>query len=376
MTIPSETITILQTAIGFGLFSCIISFLWAPVMTKILYKYNITRRPEFDATLGLEGRAEKAGTPVMGGLLVIITVAAITILFNWERSFTWVPIGVMLLAAILGGTDDLLHIYGHKRRSRKLKQVLKLIRVHKDIKQRIWLIITLPWSIFKRASLWLGSHPGKGVHVHEKLLLQFAAGAITAYWVYFKLGEHWREIAIPFDGYIDIGWLIIPLIILFVMYSANAVNVADGMDGLAGGALITTFGALTIMSILGGYNEIAILNATVTGSLITYTYFNIKPARFQMGDVGSLGLGALMAINAIVINSMLLLPLLGFIFYIELLSVIIQIAGRYILGRRIFKMAPLHHDFEMRGWSEEKTVMRFWIIHAAAVILAVWISLF
>ncbi|MFA5813677.1 MAG: phospho-N-acetylmuramoyl-pentapeptide-transferase [Patescibacteria group bacterium] len=376
MNISPETLELLKTAITFGLVSCVVAFIWAPVLIKILYKFKITRRPEYDASLALGARKSKAGVPIMGGLLIIVTVAVITYFFNWERSFTWVPIAVMLLAALLGGIDDVLHIYGHKRRSRKLKQVLTLIRVHKEWKMRLWYLLTLPWSIFKRASLWLGSHPGKGIHVHEKLILQFTAGTITAWWIYFKLGEHWRNIFIPFDGYVNIGWWIIPLIILFVMFTANAVNVADGMDGLAGGALITTFSALTLLSWLGGYAEITILNATTIGALITYTYFNIRPARFQMGDVGSLGLGALLAINAIVINKMLLLPFLGFIFYIELLTVIIQVAGRYLLGRRIFQMAPIHHHFELRGWSEEKTVMRFWVIHAAVVLLGVWIALF
>ncbi len=366
----------LLTTITYGLVSCVVAFVWAPLLIKILYRYKITRRSEFDPTLSIKGRSHKHGIPIMGGLLVIVTVTVITYLFNWDRSFTWVPIGVMLLASLLGGLDDILHIYGHRRRNRKVSQVIKLIKVHKDWKQRVWLVITFPWSVFKRTSLWLGSHPGKGVHVHEKLLLQFVAGAITAWWVYFKLGEHWREIYIPFDGFVNIGWWIIPLIILFVMFTANAVNVADGMDGLAGGALITTFSALTLLSWLFGYQELAVLNSTTAGALLTYTYFNVKPARFQMGDVGSLGLGALLAINAIVINKMLLLPLLGFIFYVELLSVIIQLAGRYLLGRRIFKMAPIHHHFELRGWSEEKTVMRFWIIHAGAVLLGIWIALY
>ena len=159
------------------------------------------------------------------------------------------------------------------------------------------------------------------------------------------------------------------------MFTANAVNVADGMDGLAGGSLLITFSALTILSLINGYTEISILNSTVVGALITYTYFNIKPARFQMGDVGSLGLGALLAINTIVINKMLLLPLFGFIFFIELLSVIMQIIGRTLFGRRIFKMAPIHYDFELRGWSEEKTVMRFWVVHGAVVLLGLWIAL-
>src|SRR3989338_4431047 len=125
-----------------------------------------------------------------------------------------------------------------------------------------------------------------------------------------------------------------------------------------------------------GLAAITYLNATVVGALITYTYFNIKPARFQMGDVGSLGLGALLAINAIVINRMLLLPWLAFIFYLQLITVFIQVFGRHILGRRIFKMAPIHHHFELRGWTEEKTVMRFWIMHAAVVLLGLWIALY
>lgn len=376
MHIPLENINSLKIAIGFGLFSCFVAFLWTPLLTKILYKYKITRRSEYDATLAMGARKSKTGVPVMGGLLIIITVAVITMLFNWERKFTWVPIGVMLLSALLGGIDDIMNIYGHTRRNRKLNQIFKLICVHADWKQRLWLIITLPWSVFKRVSMWIGSHPGKGVFVHEKLILQFIAGAITAWWVYFKLGEHWQQINIPFDGLVDIGWWIIPLIIFFVMFTANAVNVADGMDGLAGGSLIITFSALTVLSWIVGYDEIMILNATTVGALITYTYFNIKPARFQMGDVGSLGLGSLLAINAIVINQMLLLPFIAFIFYAELLSVIIQIFGRHILGRRIFKMAPIHHHFELRGWSEEKTVMRFWIMHAAIVLLGIWIALY
>ncbi len=376
MLIPFEMLEHLRTAIMYGLISCVTAFLWAPFLTKFLYKYQIVRRNPYDSTLNMADRSSKEGTPIMGGLLVILTVAILTILFNWERRFTWMPIGVMMLAATLGGVDDLLNIWGKERKSRTLSHTIRLIKIHKSIKIRLWLIITFPWTVFKRASLWLGSHPGKGIHVHEKLLLQFTAGAITAWWVYTKLGESWREVHIPFHGFVSLGWWIIPLIIFFVMLTANAVNVADGMDGLAGGSLIVTFSTLTLLSWLSGYTTITILNAMIVGSLITYTYFNIKPARFQMGDVGSLGLGALLAINTIVINKMLFLPFFAFIFYIEVASVLIQLFGRYVLGKRIFKMAPLHHHFELIGWSEEKTVMRFWIMHAAVVFLGLWISLY
>jgi phospho-N-acetylmuramoyl-pentapeptide-transferase len=362
------------TILGFALVSCVVAFAWAPLLTHILYRCKVVKGTKIELA-GIEAHQQKNNTPVMGGLLVIITVAVITILYNWSRSFTWVPIGVMLFSALLGGIDDLLNVFGNKRRNRSLHQILTLIRIHKDFSMRVWYVITLPWSMFTRLALFLGSHNGKGVYVHEKLILQFVAGAVTAWWIYSKLGEAWHYIAVPFVGDIFVGWLIIPLIIFIVMFTANAVNIADGMDGLAGGMLIPTFGALTLLSWTGGFTEMAVLNSTVMGALIAYTYFNIKPARFMMGDVGSLGLGALLAINALVIGQTVTLFFLAFLFYIEALTVVIQVISRRAFGRRVFRMAPLHHHFELIGWSEEKTIMRFWIIHLAFVILGVWIAL-
>jgi phospho-N-acetylmuramoyl-pentapeptide-transferase len=360
--------------LGFALFSCIIAFLWSPILIKILYRFNVVKGQKKELE-NIESQKGKDKTPVMGGLLIIITVAIITISFNWSRSYTWVPISVMLLSALLGAIDDLLNIFGAERRSRKLSQIFTLIKVHKDFKMRLWYIITLPWSFFKRTSVWIGSRTNRGIAVHEKLLLQFAAGSITAWWIYDKLGTAWHYIYLPFNYDIYAGWMIIPFIILIVMFTANAVNIADGMDGLAGGMLLSSFSALTLLSWINGFGEIAILNATVVGALVTYTYFNIKPARFMMGDVGSLGLGALFAVNTVAIGEIGSIFFLGFVFYIEALSVVIQIAGKYILGRKIFKMAPIHHHFEINGWSEEKTIMRFWIIHFIFVVFGIWLAL-
>lgn len=369
-----EGTTDLTRIFGFALLSCVAAFIWSPLLIKILYYLQIFKGQKKELE-NISSQRGKDKTPVMGGLLIIITVAVITFYFNWSRSYTWVPIGVMLLSSMLGAIDDLLNIFGAERRSRKLKQILTLIKVHKDFKMRLWYVVTLPWSIFKRTSVWIGSNSSKGIHVHEKLLLQFAAGAITAWWVYDKLGTAWHYIYLPFNYDIYAGWLIIPFIILIVMFTANAVNIADGMDGLAGGMLISSFSALMILSWINGYGEVAVLNATVVGALVTYTYFNIKPARIMMGDVGSLGLGALFAVNTIAIGEVGSIFFLGFVFYIEALSVIVQIGGKYILGRRIFQMAPLHHHFEIKGWSEEKTIMRFWIIHFIFVIFGVWLAL-
>jgi len=359
---------------GFMLTGTIVSFLWAPFLTKILYRYNVIKGPKTELT-GLGSHAYKAQTPVMGGLLVIITVAVITFFFNWSRSFTWVPVSVMLISALLGGIDDLLSIYGKERQSRKLSHVMTLIRVHKEWTMRAWYVLTIPWTAFKRMSVWLGSRTRRGVLVHEKLVLQFIAGSVTAWWVYSRLGPAWHYIYFPFDFNVDAGIFIIPIVILVVMFTANAVNIADGMDGLAGGMLITTFSALTLLSWINGFGEIAILNATAVGALATYTYFNIKPARFMMGDVGSLGLGALLAVNTLAIGELSSLFFLGFMFYIEAFSVLIQVGSRYLFGRKVFAMAPLHHHFEIKGWSEEKTVMRFWVIHFIFVVFGFWLSL-
>ena len=352
----------------------ILAFALAPILTTILYKYKILRKAEFDPTMQGE-KSAKAGTPIMGGLLVIIVVMVITMLFNWDRRYTYVPIGAMAIAALLGAADDLLNVFGGKRRLRNVEHALMLIRVHKKWYMKVWHTVTLPWTAFREATTMFGSKQNRGIQVHEKLFLQFVAGAVTAWWVYTKLGENWQTLWIPFDGSINVGWLIIPIIIFFVMFTANAVNIADGLDGLVGGSLIIAFLGLAILSWIEGRTAFTPFNMTVAGALIAYTYFNIKPARFQMGDVGSLGLGTLLAINAIAINKTLLLPLLGFIFYVEIFAVILQVLFRRLLGRRLFKMAPLHHHFEMIGWNEEKIVMRFWIIQAFVVIVAVWIAL-
>jgi phospho-N-acetylmuramoyl-pentapeptide-transferase len=359
---------------GFSLAGAIVAFLWAPLLSRALARLKVVKGAKVElANLG--SHAYKATTPVMGGLLVVLTVAVLTYFYNWNRSFTWVPVGVMLISAALGAIDDLMNVYGTERRSRKLKHIIALIKVHKDWKMRAWYIITFPWQAFKRLSVWFGSRTSKGVFVHEKLVLQFIAGALTAWWIYAKLGPAWHFIYFPFDYSVNVGYFIVPIIVFIVVFTANAVNIADGMDGLAGGSLIITMSALTLLSWINGLGEIAALNATAVGALIAYTYFNIKPAKFMMGDVGSLGLGALLAVNAMAIGETVSLFFLGFIFYIEALSVIVQVVSRYVLGRKIFRMAPLHHHFELLGWSEEKTVMRFWVFHFLFVVFGFWLAL-
>lgn len=359
---------------SFALLGALMAFLIAPLLIRLLFRFQIVKGTKHElAALG--SHAYKANTPTMGGLLVVIVVGIIIYLLDWSRSFTWVPVGVMLISAILGALDDIMNVFGHERRSRKLGHVLTLIRVHQDWRMRVWYVLTLPWTAFKRLSVWFGSRTSRGIFVHEKLILQFIAGTITAYWIYYKLGPAWHFVYFPFGFTIDAGWFIVPIIIFVVMFTANAVNIADGMDGLAGGMLTITFSALTLLSWINGFGEIAVINATAVGALIAYTYFNIKPARFIMGDIGSLGLGALLAVNAMAIGEIGSLFFLGFMFYVEALSVVIQVISRYFFGRKVFRMAPLHHHFELIGWSEERTVMRFWMVHFMFVLLGFWLAL-
>lgn len=362
-------------SLGFLILAALVAFLWEPVLSKLLHHFKIFRSFEYDSSRQLTLRFAKVGTPLMGGILVIAVVAIVTFAFNWTPTFTYVPIGVMVLAALLGGMDDILNIFGVPRQVRTFRKTLTLVRVHKHPLMRVWHALTLPWAAFRSLGRRLGSHPGRGIQVHEKLVLQFLAGAITAWWIYFKLGPQWRTVWVPFDGELNLGMWIIPLVIFIVMFTANAVNVADGLDGLAGGTLLTAFGGLLVVSWFQGNMNFAALNATVIGALLVYTYFNVKPAKFQMGDVGSLGIGALLAVMTVAQNKILILPFLGFIFFVELSSVIIQTLSRALFQRRVWLMTPLHHHFEAKGWSEEKIVMRFWVLNALAVSVGLWVAM-
>ncbi len=155
----------------------------------------------------------------------------------------------------------------------------------------------------------------------------------------------------------------------------NAVNITDGMDGLSSGIAVSSLLAFTILATVIGEAEISYINSIATGSILAYLYFNIKPARVEHGDLGSLSLGTLLAIQALTINRATVLPIVGLGFVIEIASSLTQTISRKILGRRIFKMAPLHYHFQIKGWSEEKIVMRFWLFGIIFAILGLWLGL-
>ncbi len=354
------------------LITFVVSMLVAPILIKILYKYGVVRQTkDFSSIVG--ERYLKQGTPIMGGLLVVIIVSIFTLIFNWNER-TIIAITLFLISASLGGIDDLMNIFGKKDRiPRSVSKQILLIKVHKDYLFRFWLLITLPWNIFINIFFILGSFPGRGLQAGEKILVQAISGGIFAYWFYIVKGID--SLWIPFYGDLYLGILMPILLVFTIIAMTNAVNIADGMDGLSSGTLISAFAAFLILSIFSQDIEMSILNSTVIGALLAYLYFNIKPARIEMGDVGSLALGSLITTVSISQDKLILLPIIGAIFVIEIGSSLVQGIYRRIFGHRLIKMAPLHLHFNIIGWSEEKTVMRFWLFAILFAIFGIWLGL-
>jgi UDP-N-acetylmuramyl pentapeptide phosphotransferase/UDP-N-acetylglucosamine-1-phosphate transferase len=359
--------------------STIFAFLIAFPVIHFLYKFNITRRMTVDFTTLIEKRNLKIGVPVMGGLIIVLTVIIFNLLANPAKDSKglFLTLFIFTLSAILGGADDIMNIFGFERaKQRAFSRTLTLIKVHKSLRKRIWLTITLPWEAYKRFFYMLGSNPGKGIQAHEKILVQSIAGLALGVGLYFfssleKPGLLWVPL---FDFDLNIGILLIPFAWIAVLLMTNAVNLADGMDGLAASELMASFFGFLVIAILKDDERMSFLITTVLGSLIAYLYFNIPPARFQMGDVGSLAMGTLLATVAFMLKEPLMMLLISFPFVLTLLSAVIQGIGRRILGRRIFRMAPLQYHFQMKyGWSEEKVVMRLGLFSVVCMIVGLFV---
>jgi phospho-N-acetylmuramoyl-pentapeptide-transferase len=314
--------------------SFVVAMLITPVVTHFLYKYKMGKqiRNNGDTPIFSEMHLKKAGTPTMGGVIVWLTVFIIIIIFFClgklipifsgidflSRSQTLLPLGALLASAFVGIFDDLLDIYGK------------------------------------------GAKGGGGLRMRHRIIIYALIAVAAACWFYFKLD--WDVLHIPFLGNYTIGWWIIPIFIFIIFATSFSVNETDGLDGLAGGCLLFSFAAYGIISFLLHRVDLAVFCGVICGALLAFLWFNIYPARFFMGDTGSMSLGLTLGIIAMLTNYALLLPIIGFIFLLESLSVILQISSRKLFGRKIFLSSPLHHHFEAKKWPEPKIVMRFWIL--------------
>lgn len=320
---------LLLILLGFAL-----AMAWTPILAAGLFRFGIKKRirdggqtPVFTAL-----HAHKKDTPVMGGLLVWVTTLIITLLFwlsSWffpdffgplnflTRSETWLPLGAFVAAALVGVVDDLLNVHG------------------------------------------IGT-VGGGFTVRHRLTLYTMIALIGAWWFTFKLG--WDFIHIPLYGDIVVGGWYFAIFALVIVATAFSVNEIDGLDGLAGGVLMLILSAYVIIAFAQHHYDLAALIAVIVGSLLAFLWFNILPARFIMGDTGSMSLGVVLGVVAMLTNTMFLLPIFGLLLVAESLSVIIQVLSKKIFKRKVFLSAPFHHHLEAIGWPEAKVVMRFWVI--------------
>ena len=213
---------------------------------------------------------------------------------------------------------------------------------------------------------------GGGLKVSQKLIVYTLLALLGGLWFYYRLG--WDVLYVPFYGNVFIGWWYVPIFMFIIIASAFSANETDGLDGLAGGVLLFTFGALTVVAFTLGRYDLAAFSGVTVGALLAFLWFNIYPARFFMGDTGSMALGITMGVIAMLTNTTLFLPFFAAILVFESLSVIVQMTSKKFFGRKIFISTPIHHHFEAIGWPETKVTMRFWIV--SAVFTALGLSLF
>ncbi len=312
------TTILLLCFMGFSL-----AMLITPLYTKYAYKYGWWKKKRTTSVTGekLEVISKlstrKRRVPTMAGIIIVLAVAIVTVIFNLSREQTWLPVAALVGGAIVGLLDDMINVRGSGLGVAGL-----------------------------RAPVKFG-------------LISLVAG-IGAWFFYFKLG--YTSIHLPIVGEFELGLMLIPLFILAVVSTANAVNISDGLDGLAGGLLLSSYTTFGIIAFLQGNYGISGFCFTITGALLTYIWFNIPPARFFMGDVGSFAMGTSLGVVAMMTDTLFLLPIIGVVFVAEAGSTLLQIFSKKLFGKRIFIAAPLHHHLEASGWEKTKVTMRFWII--------------
>lgn len=339
----------LSKILSIGSFSFLFAMLITPIVTNLLYKYKMWRKTVReksidggDVTNFKKFHAEgEVKTPRMGGLIIWIPPMIVALIFwllsftnipglnelnFFTRSETWLLFFALITASLVGMIDDIAQIYGK------------------------------------------GKYIAGGLALKWRLLAFSLMGLIGGWWCYYKL--EFNSIHIPFMGDINVGLLYIPIFII-VMMATYSGGVIDGIDGLAAGSFLTMFGAYGVIAYTNGQIDIAAFCMAILGSLLTYLWFNIPPARFYMGETGIMGLCAALAIVAFFTNSVLYLPIIAFLLVIEAGSVIIQLLSKKFFKKKVFLAAPIHHHFEAIGWPPYKVTMRFWVISIVAAIIGV-----
>ena len=334
-------------------FAFFLALLLTPIATHFFYKYKMWKKySRSESTTEdfqkIHNGHEELQTPRVGGMIIWVTVLLTTLAFfavsiffpsidtekmNFlSRNQTWIPLFALLLGSLVGLADDLLRIYSNGKYARDDKS----------------------WRKWKALLV---------------VLLSLAIGL----WFFFKLGI--TTVHIPFGGEIYLGFLIIPFFIL-VAFATFSGGVIDGIDGLSGGVLASIFGAYAAIAYANNQIDLAAFSGVITGAILAFLWFNIPPARFYMGETGIMGLTITLSTLAFLTDSVFILPIVAMPLVVTSLSVILQIASKKFRGgKRLFKLAPIHHHFEAIGWSSYKVTMRFWVFSIIFAIIGVILAI-
>jgi len=330
MQAPREGKSMIEQVIFFTtLMAFLISVLLSPVFIPFL------RRLKFGQSIREEGpksHQKKSGTPTMGGLIILVSIIASTLIMAGKFAEPTVRIYLLLLVTIgfglLGFLDDFIKV------------------------------------VMKR---------NLGLTSKQKLLGQILVAII--FYIVFRHFHLSSEVSIPFtDKSIDFGWFYFVIILLWLVGFSNAVNLTDGLDGLVSGTAAIAFGAFAVLAWNQSQADVALFSVAVVGAVLGFLVFNAHPAKVFMGDTGSLALGGAIAAISILTNLEILLIVIGGVFVIETLSVILQVISFKTTGKRIFRMSPLHHHYELSGWSEWRVVVTFWAVGLLCAILGIYIE--
>jgi phospho-N-acetylmuramoyl-pentapeptide-transferase len=322
-----------------ALTALLIGFWLGPWLIRVLTEKKVGQTIRTD---GPKTHLGKSGTPTMGGTLILFAIVIPTLLWtDLANPYVWIVLGVTIGLGVLGFIDDY----------RKL--------------------------ILRNS---------KGVSARGKLVVQFAVGLIASSAIYLVAKDH--QISFPlFKNFRpDLGWFYIPFGTLVIVGASNAVNLTDGLDGLAIGPVMTSAATFVLLAYVSshhriagylqikfvpGAGDVAIFCAAMAGAGLAFLWFNTYPAQVFMGDVGALSLGGALGTVAVVTKNEIVLAIAGGIFVLEAVSVIVQVLSFKWTGRRVFKMAPIHHHYELKGWPEPKVIVRFWIISIILALVAV-----
>jgi phospho-N-acetylmuramoyl-pentapeptide-transferase len=323
-----------------ALTTLVICFVFGHRIIEFLHRLKIDQSIRED---GPATHLKKMGTPTMGGFLIIISV--VTAMLFWgdlKSTAVWLTLAAFLGFGAIGFIDDYLKVTRHN---------------------------------------------SAGLPAWAKLAGQFAVAITIVLILYFSEGENTTALYVPFlkNPAIDMGFWWVPFAVLLIVGESNAVNFSDGLDGLLAGLLIIVFITLGILTYITGRidyseylgipyipgaGELTVFCFAAAGACVGFLWFNAYPAEVFMGDVGSLSLGGVIAVISLIIKKELLILIIGGVFLLEIGSVIIQVASFKLRGKRVFKMAPLHHHYELSGWAETKTVTRFWILGGLFAVIA------